>query len=203
MWAQVATMKKFCTAVLLSGLWVHPAWAQGTSGSSAEVERAATAPLSDLNLLKQQIPLALLQAQKAPYTGPTDFACEALQRQIAELDVALPPDVDALSGRDKSLAEDAAVAVVQGTVGSLIPFRSWVRKLSGAERRSKAVASAVAAGTARRSFLKGYALSKGCGLPKPPPATEGCKVVNDSDDCSVPAELDRELPASSGDPPPQ
>jgi hypothetical protein len=40
-----------------------------------------------------------------------------------------------------------------------------VRKLSGAERHSKQVAASIAAGTARRAFLKGMATSQQCGMP--------------------------------------
>jgi hypothetical protein len=43
-----------------------------------------------------------------------------------------------------------------------VPFRGWVRKLSGAERYSRQVAAAIAAGAARRAFLKGLAQGKGC-----------------------------------------
>jgi hypothetical protein len=37
-----------------------------------------------------------------------------------------------------------------------------VRKLSGAERYSKQVAAAIAAGTVRRAFLKGMAQASAC-----------------------------------------
>ena len=47
-------------------------------------------------------------------------------------------------------------------VDGVIPLRSWVRKLSGAERHSKAVAAAIAAGTMRRPYLKGWARAAGC-----------------------------------------
>ena len=180
-----------CTCVAAQG-----AWGQDVA-ASAKVEQAATTPLTDLNVVKQQIPAVLLQAQKAPYEVSSEAGCEVLAKQLVELESALPPDVDAVSEKDKSLAEDAAVAVVQGTVGGIIPFRSWVRKLTGAERRSKAVASAVAAGNARRSFLKGYALSKGCVVPKPEPA-QTCTPANAAGECQEPAERAPAPPASSG-----
>lgn len=44
----------------------------------------------------------------------------------------------------------------------MIPFRGWVRKLSGAERHSRKVEAAIAAGTVRRAFLKGVAITKDC-----------------------------------------
>jgi hypothetical protein len=59
-------------------------------------------------------------------------------------------------------AKSAAVGAVRSTAEGLIPFRSWVRKLTGAERYTKRVATAIATGTVRRAFLKGVRLSKGC-----------------------------------------
>jgi hypothetical protein len=56
----------------------------------------------------------------------------------------------------------AAVDALQRTAEGVIPFRSWIRKISGAEQYSKRVASAIAAGTARRAFLKGLRVAKGC-----------------------------------------
>jgi hypothetical protein len=49
-----------------------------------------------------------------------------------------------------------------------VPFRGWVRKLSGAERYSKEVAAAIAAGTVRRAYLKGLGEAKGCAAPAAP-----------------------------------
>jgi len=46
-------------------------------------------------------------------------------------------------------------------------MRSWIRKLSGAERRDREVQEAIAAGIARRTYLKGVGEARGC---KPPAA---------------------------------
>jgi len=43
-----------------------------------------------------------------------------------------------------------------------VPFRGWLRKLSGAELHSKKVAKAIAAGTIRRAFIKGIKSTKQC-----------------------------------------
>ncbi|MGZ5182034.1 MAG: hypothetical protein ACXWC2_16235, partial [Ramlibacter sp.] len=56
---------------------------------------------------------------------------------------------------------------VQRTAEGLIPFRGWVRKLSGAERYSKKVAASITAGSVRRGFLKGFAASEHCPSPSP------------------------------------
>jgi hypothetical protein len=57
---------------------------------------------------------------------------------------------------------------VRHTAEGLIPFRGWVRKLSGAERHSRLVAEAVAAGMTRRAYLKGLGQAQGCLPPAAP-----------------------------------
>ncbi|WP_243303218.1 hypothetical protein [Geothrix oryzisoli] len=140
-----------------------------TSGLSA----AATAPLGDLNLVRAKIPPILLAAQKAPYGPPADPSCAGLVAEVQQLDAALPPDLDAPPAADPSLADrgraeasGAAVGALRHTTEGLLPFRGWVRKLSGAERHSRLVAEAVAAGLTRRAYLKGLGQAQGC----PPPA---------------------------------
>jgi hypothetical protein len=64
------------------------------------------------------------------------------------------------------VAEDQAVGALQRTAEGLIPFRSWVRKLSGAEQHSREVSACIAAGSVRRAFLKGLAASQHCTLPE-------------------------------------
>ncbi|WP_243288401.1 hypothetical protein [Geothrix terrae] len=134
---------------------------------------AATAPLGDLNLVRAKIPPILLAAQKAPYGPPADPTCAGLVAEVRQLDAALPPDLDApptadptLGERGRAEASGAAVGAVRHTTEGLIPFRGWVRKLSGAERHSRLVAEAVAAGLTRRAYLKGLGQAQGC----PPPA---------------------------------
>ena len=57
----------------------------------------------------------------------------------------------------------AAVGALQRTAEGVIPFRGWIRKLSGAERHSRQVAAAITAGGVRRAFLKGVRASRSCG----------------------------------------
>lgn len=154
--------------------------------ASREAQRAetvATTPLSDLNLVQAVIPEVLQAAQKSPY-GPPDApppggadgrGCAPLQAEIDALDEALGPDLDTppspdnpgLIERGTTLATDAAFGALQRTVESVVPFRGWVRKLSGAERRSREVAAAIAAGGVRRGFLKGVRITRGCPVPAP------------------------------------
>ncbi|MFN7958245.1 MAG: hypothetical protein U0P46_07995 [Holophagaceae bacterium] len=134
---------------------------------------AAATPLNDLNLLHAKIPAPLLAALKAPYAPPADPTCAGLAAEIQLLDAALGDDLDAPKGADPSLAERgraeldaAAVGAVKSSAEALIPFRGWVRKLTGAERASRQVTKAIAAGIVRRAYLKGLGQAQGC----PPPA---------------------------------
>lgn len=144
------------------------------SGSS--LMQKASQPLNDLNLLESRIPTVLTAAaQKGAYAVPTDVSCAALRAELGELDAALGPDIDAplVPGSDPNLVVQAvgyvgqkAVDTVSSTVNTMVdgvlPLRSWVRKLSGAERYSSEVAAAVSAGRIRRPFLKGWAAAAGC-----------------------------------------
>jgi hypothetical protein len=172
---------------------------------ASKAEQAATTPLNDLNLMRERIPQVLLRAQADPYGVPVDSSCQSLKGDIVALDAALPADVDVQGAvqRDGVLVftpEDAVVYAIQGAVGGIIPFRSWVRKLSGAERRSKALAQALASGMARRSYLKGYARSMGCSWPQPLPEA-ACPPLSTADGCPAPATPAPALPPSSGDQP--
>ncbi len=148
------------------------------SKTQTRVTDAAATPLSDLHIVKSEIPSVLVAASKGAYALPDDRSCEALALQIGALDEVLGADLDAppsdtqpsLLERGGSMAEDSAVGMVKRTAEGLVPFRSWVRKLSGAERHSRRVAAAITAGGVRRAFLKGMGASQGCaGLSGVPP----------------------------------
>lgn len=134
------------------------------------IASAATAPLGDLNLVNAPIPEVLRTAQAAPYARPASLACEALLADVRALDEVLGADLDTpptdgnpgLLDRAGSLVVDQATSSLRRTTEGLIPFRSWVRRLSGAERYSRQVSAAIAAGTVRRSFLKGVAVAQQC-----------------------------------------
>lgn len=148
------------------------------SRTASRMGTAATAPLNDLGIRKTEIPSVLEKAQENPYLMPAGLSCVAIARELHELDSALGPDYDAVASAraetslmDKAsdLAEDQAVGAVQRTAEGLIPFRGWIRKLSGAERHSKHVAACITAGSVRRAFLKGLAISQHCTMPELPP----------------------------------
>lgn len=131
-----------------------------------KVSGAAMTPLNDLNLVNAPIPETLQRAQRAPYADPADSGCTALAAEVRALDADLGPDLDApATDANPSLIErggSLVASAVQKSAEGVVPFRGWVRKLTGAERYSKQVAAAIAAGTVRRAFLKGLARAKGC-----------------------------------------
>lgn len=140
-----------------------------------ELSGAVTAPLTDLNLLRAKIPPVLNAALRAPYAAPADGACGGLAAEIQLLDAALGSDLDVPPGpspdlvdRGKAEAGEAAVGAVRNATEGLIPFRGWVRKLSGAERASRQVTRAIAAGIVRRAYLKGLGEARGCLAPAAP-----------------------------------
>nr|WP_315197460.1 hypothetical protein [uncultured Aquabacterium sp.] len=151
---------------------------KSTPKDAAVVERvgqAAITPLSDLNVVQEEIPESLRHAQKGPYNLPEPTGCVPIQAEIDALDEALGADIDSsgkgkpsLMERGTDLAENYGVGVVRRTVEGFVPFRSWVRKLSGAEKHSKQVAAAITAGGVRRAYLKGMRQGMSCPIPAPP-----------------------------------
>ncbi|HEX9390531.1 MAG TPA: hypothetical protein VF928_04385 [Usitatibacteraceae bacterium] len=145
-------------------------------GLQTQVADAATSPLTDLNLVRADIPPVLAAAQKAPYQVPADQSCASLTVQVEAIDAALGADLDVASTdsnpglipRGQEAATKSAVGALRGAAEGLIPYRSWVRKLSGAERYSREVSAAIAAGIVRRSFLKGLGQAAGCQAPAAP-----------------------------------
>lgn len=140
------------------------------STTASRMGDAATAPLSDLGISKADIPAVLVTAKDNPYLKPAAQNCVALALEIRALDDALGADLDApvieddpsTADRAAGFAKDQAVGAVRRTAEGLVPFRGWVRKLSGAEKHSKHVTECVMAGSIRRAYLKGIASAQNC-----------------------------------------
>jgi hypothetical protein len=156
-------------ALLLAGCAATQKTAKG-------VGEAVTSPLNDLNLVHAEIPPVLAAAAKGPYAVPLDWSCPALAGEIEELDAALGADLDtpataanpSLIERGAGLAADLTIGQVRGITSAVVPYRGWVRKLSGAERYSKEVQAAIAAGVIRRAYLKGLGRADNCNsAPRP------------------------------------
>ena len=146
-----------------------------SSTIDTQIISTVTSPLSDLNLIRAEISPALTAAVNGPYLPVSDKSCESISAEVMALDYALGPDLDAPAGVDPDLMEkgaaelgNAAVGALRRTVEGAIPFRSWIRKFSGAEKHSREVATAVAAGIVRRAFLKGLGMAYACPAPAAP-----------------------------------
>ena len=137
---------------------------QGRATFSQGVGTAATAPLEDLNLRRQEVPEILISARNSPYGTQDLRRCSAIISQIAALDDALGPDVDEPEQQTGTgdQAANLALDMVRDTATDFIPLRSWVRRLSGAAARDQQVQAAIRAGLVRRGFLKGIALQRRC-----------------------------------------
>jgi hypothetical protein len=142
-------------------------------GSLAE---AAATPLEDVNLKRIQIPPVLQHAVANPYDPAGMGNCRGIAAEVARLDAALgpdadeppPPDTRSDMERTAGDAHSAAVTVVREGVKSVIPFRGWVRQLSGAARQEKQVQEAIYAGGVRRGYLKGVGMRLNCAPPAAP-----------------------------------
>ena len=136
--------------------------AKRSDSAQQQLTQAATTPLADLNLVRADIPAVLAAAQKAPYALPADRSCAALGTEVQALDAPPTASNPGLVERGGAAVGNAAVGAVRGAAEGVVPFRGWVRKLTGAEQYSKDVAAAIAAGTIRRAFLKGVGQANGC-----------------------------------------
>jgi hypothetical protein len=150
-----------------------------------EAIEAATGPLQDLNLRRQEIPPLLVKAAMDPYAKAKKVKCTDIKTEVAELDELLGPDVEpksvTLASSDGDLADNIAKAgdielpktetlvndaggFARGKLMSVIhsktdilPFRSIIRSISGADSHQKKLAAAYEAGKLRRAYLKGLA----------------------------------------------
>jgi hypothetical protein len=145
---------------------------QTTSQANREnLQGAAAAPLRDVNVLRTKIPDVLLKAMADPYARPPKPNCASIIAQILPLNGALGADLDEVAVDEDDLMErgrESVLGVMAGAASSVIPFRGWVRQLSGAERHDKLVSAAITAGAVRRAYLKGLGETRGCNPPATP-----------------------------------
>lgn len=130
-----------------------------------DVKDIAKTPVTDLNLDKREIPQILIDAQQRPYQLEDGRRCQTLISEISQLDEVLGPDFD-LPEEERSRISAGRVA--KTVVGSFIPFRGLIREVSGANDHDRRVRAAIQAGLARRGFLKGIGLARGCAYPARP-----------------------------------
>ncbi|CAN5199880.1 hypothetical protein BH11PSE2_BH11PSE2_09780 [soil metagenome] len=166
------------TSLILLGGCAGSGEAGKAAGARAEekLPGAVAQPLHDVNILRTKIPPVLLEAMDRPYVPPSPLTCREIINQIRPLNEALGPDLDAAPSLDDpsalerggTIAGDAFANAVKGAATDLIPMRSWVRMLSGAERYDQEVKAAIVAGGVRRGYLKGIGMQLKCLPPASP-----------------------------------
>ena len=130
---------------------------------------AALAPLTDLNIRRRVRPEILMRlADEDVYHIDDNAGCEWYDVRIQELDDVLGDDYDAPK-EDKSTLKkigegghSVALYGIASTTSSPIPGRGIVRVLSGSKARKRETRKIYQKGVARRSFIKGVAVSDGC-----------------------------------------
>jgi hypothetical protein len=110
-----------------------------------------------LGLLPHAIPDELKKAEANPYAMPPEPVCANIDNELASLEQILGPDVDGVQAKDNKAAD-----LIGGAVRGAIPYRSWIRKITGAERREKKRDKDLLAAWERRGYLKGLAREKQC-----------------------------------------
>ncbi|XUU59526.1 hypothetical protein ACRAQ6_08010 [Erythrobacter sp. HA6-11] len=126
---------------------------------------AVASPLRDLNIKSRDIPDILLLAQSDPYRMDGLEQCRAIWDEVDQLDDVLGPDAD--EEKDKEGLINKSLRTGSKLVYGFIPFRGLVRRISGARSHEAEFESAIYAGVARRSYLKGVALGRTCERPDP------------------------------------
>lgn len=164
-----ATASAFVAGALCLATSAQAAMPQKDLPIQQHAQNAVMQPAKDINLRKDPIPAKLIAVQDHPYDLENMRGCRALAIEVAQLDDVLGPDINQM--QEESLAEkrEEGVSRVAGSlIGGLIPFRGVVRELSGSNAAKRRFLTAIAAGNARRSFLKGVAVTKGCLAPPQP-----------------------------------
>lgn len=135
-------------------------WAERVTGVSGAIAQ----PFRDLGILRPRPEDALRHAAAAPYSAPAvapsdPLYCDAIDGELASLDVVLGTDIDTQTQRRRT-AGSMASGALSNAIGDVIdlPYRSVIRRITGAERRDRQYQAAIQAGMVRRAFLKGLRL---------------------------------------------
>ncbi|WP_174301950.1 hypothetical protein [Caulobacter sp. S45] len=136
---------------------------------------AVRRPLHDLNMMQDKIPPVLLRAESHPYDLRGVNSCNDVLDRVAELDLALGPDVDTPKERrhtrvasGANFAAEAALDAAGSAAEHFLPMRGTIKQITGAQRYENHVKHAQLAGTTRRSFLKAIGMEHSCVWPAAP-----------------------------------
>lgn len=166
-------------AAAVSVLAILGACANGrTADTRRGMTNAAATPLRDIGIIRPEIP-PMLRTLQYPYsTVSLASGCPAVSYEIGALDAILGPEsfqpgpARNIWDRSGDLAETQTIDLAQDAAEGIIPFRSWVRRISGATAAERDALRAFSNGQQRRTFLRGYGASLGCPniVPAPAPA---------------------------------
>lgn len=155
--------------------------AQLIRGSVTETGRsipnAARAPLRDFNLMKEEIP-PLLMAIDYPYRIDGPVYCDKIAMEVDALDAILGPGLDhyeeegSRSERAAEAATNAAQNALEDAATGWIPYRSVLRRVTGATKHEREIRKAYERGRIRRAFLKGVGGAFQCPYPARPSSVE-------------------------------
>ncbi|MFC3301568.1 hypothetical protein [Parvularcula lutaonensis] len=143
-------------------------------GVTGGITEGVLAPLADLNVRREEIPPILRDLNV--YEKPVPTSCAGIEIEILDLEAYVGSDIDALDieettslrGQVSDLADDQAYKLVSDLTTDLIPFRSVVRRATGANAHDRAIREAYRNGRLRRSYLKGVGFAMGCDSPAAP-----------------------------------
>jgi len=170
-------MAKSVLRLALLALLAGPALAADNSqaGSSQAPEREdqiqsvgksagkiASQPARDVGVAKTDIPPALQKAWDAPYALKGIRTCRDLSKAFHELTDVMGPDFKPGEVKKENRAGKLAEAGGKTIINSIIPFRGLVREVTGAAPAQRRLERAIAAGYARRGFLRGVHQTRGC-----------------------------------------
>jgi hypothetical protein len=139
----------------------------------------AASPFRDIGLVRPEVPRTL-QGLKYPYSNANlTMGCDQVLYEIGQLDAILgaesfqPGAERGISAKGLDAVEDAVLNAARDAAGDIIPYRGWVRRISGAAKAEKEATKAIIQGQTRRAYLRGYGAALGClnAVPAPPPVT--------------------------------
>lgn len=150
---------------------------ESVAETGRSIPNAAGAPLRDLNLMKEEIP-PLLVAIDYPYKIDGPVYCDQLVTEINQLNEVLGLGLDHYEeegSRNEKAAEqatNAAQGALEGAATGWIPYRSVLRRVTGATKHERLVRKAYERGRIRRAFLKGVGGAFQCPYPARPSSVE-------------------------------
>lgn len=158
---------RWMTVAAALALGAGTAVAQSGSPENSTVENTVNKVAEPFD--GREVPEKLLAIQDDPYSLTGLSRCAAIIQEVEELSAVLGPDVHERVEKTRGQKRGATVGRVAGSMaGSLIPFRSLIGEVTGANAERRRYAEAVYAGTVRRGFLKGVGYERGCKAPARP-----------------------------------